>query len=105
MKKRGSVHRTTVVVLLLIISFGIALTGAYQNGGGSASAATVSPHISSEVVKFLVATDFSPTDGDTEVALDKSVTVEFSMDRGPGHHRLFRVLHQEDPATFFTYRR
>ena len=86
MKKRRLNRRTPLTALFLVLAVGLLLTGAYQGGRDNASAALpLPPDIpipTSLTIPFALfrASDFSPADGEEEVALNKNVTVEFNRE-------------------------
>ena len=81
MRKRRLDRRTPLVALLLFLALALLLGGAYQGAKDEASAATIFPPFPSITIQpLLIASDFSPADGDTEVALNKNVTVHFNRD-------------------------
>ena len=95
MKTRRFHRKTPLVLLFLLLAAGLLLAGMYRTGGDEATAAPappidITPYLpwlpdipSEPIVNLLIASNFSPAKDETEVALAKSITVEFSKDLKP----------------------
>ncbi|NLE10779.1 MAG: hypothetical protein GX630_04660, partial [Actinobacteria bacterium] len=84
-------RKTVLVPLFLLLALGILLGGMYRTGGDEATADTaphfdltpwlpIDPPFDFDFTKFLIASDFSPAKDETEVALNKNITVKFNRD-------------------------
>ncbi|MBN1320048.1 MAG: Ig-like domain-containing protein [Thermoleophilia bacterium] len=85
MRMRRFDRKTPIVILLLCLTLGLVLTGVYQQGKNEASAVTFFDPMTTSwtFVPGLLASNHSPVDGATEVALTKNVTVRFNLDVNP----------------------
>lgn len=84
MKKRRLNRRTPLTALFLVLAVALVLGGTYQGATEKASAVTILPPFPSFTLPpVLIASDFSPADGEEEVALNKNVTVTFNRDVDP----------------------
>lgn len=84
MRKHRLDRKTPLVLLLLLLAFALVLGGAYQSSNDEASAAlpsvTFNPTFPTWTIQpILLASDLSPTADETEVALNRNVTVKFSL--------------------------
>ncbi len=83
MKKRHFNRRAILVVLCLALALAVVLGGAYQ--GTEKAAGLPLPSISITLnLHLLVASDFTPADGSTEVALGVSPSVKFNYNLAAG---------------------
>lgn len=85
MKKPRRNRRIPVVALLVVLAAGLLVIGSYQGSRNEASAVTwtvsiPTPTYTGTIPPVFLAGSFSPADGETEVALYKTVSVQFSPD-------------------------
>ncbi|MBN1631669.1 MAG: Ig-like domain-containing protein [Thermoleophilia bacterium] len=87
-------RRAPLIILFLLVALGLLLGGAYQSDTDQAAAAPllpfdptpwlpIDPPFDFDFTKFLIASDFSPAKDETEVALNKNITVHFNRDLDP----------------------
>jgi hypothetical protein len=81
MRKRRLNRRTPLIALFVVLALALLLGGIYQSARDEASAATIITVFPTLTIQpLLIASEFSPADGDTEVALNRNVTVRFNRD-------------------------